>query len=138
MNNLQDSVNRLLEQQNTAFVGSIDHEGFPQVKAMLAPREREGFHTFYFTTNTSSMRVAQFRNEQRASVYFCDQKRFEGVMFKGTMEVLEDPASKELIWQDGDTLYYPLGVTDPDYCVLKFTCLSGRYYNNFSSKTFEV
>lgn len=43
------------------------------------------------------MRVAQFRNEQRASVYFCDQKRFEGVMFKGTMEVLEDLAPKELI-----------------------------------------
>lgn len=138
MNNLQNSVNRLLEQQNTAFVGSIDQEGFPQVKAMLAPRVREGFHIFYFTTNTSSMRVAQFRHEQRASVYFCDQLRFEGVMFKGTMEVLEDPAAKQLIWQDGDTLYYPLGVTDPDYCVLKFTSLSGRYYNNFSSKSFEV
>ncbi|MCL1696700.1 MULTISPECIES: pyridoxamine 5'-phosphate oxidase family protein [unclassified Lysinibacillus] len=138
MNNLQNSVNRLLEQQNTAFVGSIDQEGFPQVKAMLAPRVREGFHTFYFTTNTSSMRVAQFRHEQRASVYFCDQLRFEGVMFKGTMEVLEDPVAKQLIWQDGDTLYYPLGVTDPDYCVLKFTSLSGRYYNNFSSKSFEV
>lgn len=98
MNNLQNSVNRLLEQQKTAFIGSIDQEGFPQVKAMLAPRVREGFHTFYFTTNTSSMRVAQFRNDQRASVYFCDQLRFEGVMFKGTMEVLEDPAAKQLIW----------------------------------------
>lgn len=138
MNNLMKTIDRLIEQESTAFVGSVDQEGFPQVKAMLAPRVREGFRAFYFTTNASSMRVSQFRNEPKACVYFCNQKRFEGVMFTGTMEVLEDQASKELIWRDGDTLYYPLGVTDPDYCVLKFTCLSGRYYNNFSSKTFEV
>lgn len=30
------------------------------------------------------------------------------------------------------------GVTDPDYCVLKFTITSGRYYSNFKSETFPV
>jgi general stress protein 26 len=54
------------------------------------------------------------------------------------MEVLEDSESKEMIWQDGDTMYYPLGVTDPDYCVLKFTADSGRYYSNFKSEDFEI
>ena len=44
--------------RKTAFIGSVDEEGFPCIKAMLAPRERDGA-TFYFTTNTSSMRVAQ-------------------------------------------------------------------------------
>ena len=39
-------------------------------------------------------------------------------MLRGTMEVLTDSASKEMIWQEGDTMYYPEGVTDPDYCVL--------------------
>ena len=48
------------------------------------------------------------------------------------MEVLTDSASKELIWEDGDTMYYKEGVTDPDYCVLKFTAVSGRYFNNKS------
>ncbi len=54
------------------------------------------------------------------------------------MEVLEDAAIKEEIWERGDTMYYPQGVTDPDYCVLKFTAQSGRYYSNFNSEGFEV
>jgi general stress protein 26 len=28
------------------------------------------------------------------------------------MEVLEDSESKEMIWRDGDTMYYPKGVVD--------------------------
>lgn len=59
-------------------------------------------------------------------------------MLIGNMEVLEDSDSKEMIWRDGDTMYYPLGVTDPDYCVLKFVANSGRYYANFNSETFEI
>ena len=54
------------------------------------------------------------------------------------MEVLTDAASKEEIWETGDEMYYPLGVTDPDYCVLKFTAFDGRYYANFKSENFPV
>ncbi|MDR0571236.1 MAG: pyridoxamine 5'-phosphate oxidase family protein [Rickettsiales bacterium] len=56
----------------------------------------------------------------------------------GTMEVLTDAKTKAMIWQDGDTTYYPGGVTDPDYCVLKFKASKGRYYANFKSEDFEV
>ncbi len=41
-------------------------------------------------------------------------------MLIGTMEVLTDQKTKDMIWQHGDTMYYPPGVTDPDNCVLKF------------------
>ena len=54
------------------------------------------------------------------------------------MEILTDSTSKELIWQEGDTMYYPEGVTDPDYCVLKFTAFSGRYYSGFKSDDFTI
>lgn len=52
--------------------------------------------------------------------------------------MLETAEAKERIWQDGDTMYYKEGVTDPDYCVLKFTAVKGRYYSNFKSEDFEV
>ena len=35
-------------------------------------------------------------------------------------------------------MYYPLGVTDPDYCVLKFTAHNGRFYCKFKSENFNV
>ena len=130
------TIGNLVDKQKTAFIGSVDADGFPNMKAMLAPRKREGIRIFYFTTNTSSMRVAQYRENAKACIYFCDTRFFRGVMLKGHMEVLEDPASKEMIWRDGDTMYYPQGVTDPDYCVLRFTADAGRYYSNFHSENF--
>ena len=55
-----------------------------------------------------------------------------------TKHLNENAEHKEMIWQDGGTLFYPQGVTDPDYCVLKFTAVKGRYYSNFKSEDFEV
>ena len=54
------------------------------------------------------------------------------------MEVLTDAKSKEMIWRDGDTEYYPGGVTDPDYCVLKFTAMDGRFYSDFNPRSFII
>lgn len=132
------TIGNIVDKQTVAFLGSIDQEGFPNIKAMLQPRNREGIRTFYFSTNTSSMRVAQFMENNRACVYFCDRRFFKGVMLKGTIEVLTDPASKEMIWMPGDTMYYKEGVTDPDYCVLRFTAFSGRFYSGFKSEDFSV
>ena len=39
----------------------------------------------------------------KASIYFCDEKNFRAVMLKGTMEVLTDQNSKDMIWREGDT-----------------------------------
>jgi len=41
------------------------------------------------------------------------------------MEALQDSTSKERLWERGDTQYYSKGVTDPDYCVLRFTAQAG-------------
>lgn len=132
------TVGNLIDKQKVAFISSVDEEGFPNMKAMLAPRKREGIKVFYFTTNTSSRRVAQYRENSRASIYFCDKRFYRGVMLKGRMEVLEDAGSKEMIWQEGDTMYYSQGVTDPDYCVLKFTAETVRFYSNFKSEDFVI
>lgn len=138
MRNPEQTIGNLIDRQKTALISSVDEDGFPNTKAMLPPRKREGIKIFYFTTNTSSDRVAQYRENPRACLYFFDRRFFRGIMLKGTMEVLEDTASKELIWHKGDTVYYPLGVTDPDYCVLRFTAQTGRYYSNFKSEDFNI
>lgn len=132
------TIGALIDRAGVAIISSVDEDGFPNSKAMLPPREREGIKHIYFTTNTSSLRVAQYRDNPKACVYFFDGRFFKGVMLKGLMEVLEDSASKEMIWRQGDEMYYPKGVTDPDYCVLRFTAGDGRYYSDFRSQDLEV
>ena len=138
LRNPEQTIGNLIDKQKTAFIASVDGDGFPNMKAMLSPRKRDGLREIWFSTNTSSMRVAQYRANPKASVYFYDRRFFRGVQLLGTMEVLEDAAIKEELWEVGDKMYYPQGVTDPDYCVLKFTAQNGRYYSNFKSEDFEV
>ena len=138
MRNPEQTIGNLIDKQSVSLISSMDSEGFPNTKAMLPPRKREGIKVFYFSTNTSSMRVGQYQINPKACIYFFDKRFFRGVMLKGTMEVLEDAESKKMIWRVGDTMYYPQEVTDPDYCVLKFTAQTGRYYSNFNSEDFTV
>jgi general stress protein 26 len=132
------SIAKLIDHCSASIISSVDSDGFPNTKAMLPPRKRNGLREFYFTTNTSSRRVAQYRVNPKACLYFFDGRQFQGVQLIGTMEVLEDSASKQMIWRAGDEMYYPGGVDDADYCVLKFTAHSGRRYGNFHSEDFRV
>ena len=135
---IKELIAQMADKLPIAYISSVDQEGFPWTKAMLSPRVREGIKTFYFTTNTFSLRVAHYKANPKASIYFCDAKGFKGMMLRGTMEVLTDPASKEMIWRNGDEQYYPGGVTDPNYCVLKFTAFDGRFYSDFYPRSFVI
>jgi general stress protein 26 len=138
MRDASKTVGNIIDKAGVSLISSVDEMGFPNTKAMLPPRKRQGIKHLYFTTNTSSMRMKQYSENPKACVYFFDKRFFRGVMLKGTMKVLHDKKTKKMIWQDGDELYYPEGMTDPDYCVLKFTAENGRYYSNFKSEDFGV
>ena len=133
-------IEGFVKRQKVAFICSIDEEGFPNVKAMLKPRKNDRLKEFYFSTNTSSMRVKQYLNNPNACIYFYRKGliKYTGVMLKGRMEVLTDQEIKNMIWRRGDTVFYKGGVTDPDYCVLKFTAECGRYYCNLKTEDFSI
>lgn len=138
MRDQEKTIGGIIDKANVSMIGSVDTDGFPNMKAMLPTRKRVGIKEVYFHTNTSSMRVKQYLANPKASVYFFDKRFFRGVMLKGTMEVLTDASSKEDLWREGDTMYYPEGVDSPDYCILKFTAQTGRYYSNFKSEDFTI
>lgn len=59
-------------------------------------------------------------------------------MLKGKMDVLTDQETKNMLWEKGDVIFYKKGVTYLDYCVLKFTAQSGRYYCDLKTKNFDI
>jgi general stress protein 26 len=138
MRDAEKTIGGMLDKQKITYIAGVDGEGFPEMRAMLAPRKRDGIKTVWFTTNTSSAKVAEYLADDKAAVYVADTRFFRGALLKGTMEVLTDGESKEMLWRIGDRLYYHGGVTDPDYCVLKFTAASGKYYANFKTESFTI
>lgn len=135
----REHIFQFILKQKVSFIASVNEDGFPTIKAMLPPRKIEG-NCFYFSTNTSSMRSQQFMNNPKASIYFYNKGlfRYEGIMLTGTMEVLQEEKIKKEVWRVGDTMFYKQGVTDPDYCVLKFTAIEGRHYCDLKTESFRV
>ena len=127
----------LVKMSNIINVGSCDHLEYPNIKAMLL-MGHEGLKTFYFSTNTSSKRVAQFKINPKACLYFVDPEERKGLMLTGKIEILQDKESKENFWKDGFEKYYRLGVEDPDYSILRFTAIKGNYYHNLHNVDFEL
>lgn len=138
MRNAIKTIGCIIDKASTSIISSVDNQGYPNTKAMVPPRMREGIKYIYFSTSSSSMRVKQYSDNPKACVYFYDKRFVRGVMLKGRMEVLHDAKSKDMIWRDGDEIYYPKGINDPNYCVLKFTAESGRIYSNLKSEDFQV
>ena len=83
----KEYIIEFIQKQKVAFIASVDEQGYPNMKAMFTPRKIEE-NSFYFSTNTSSMRAQQFMKNPKASVYFYNKGRFkyEGIMLTGTME----------------------------------------------------
>jgi general stress protein 26 len=138
MRNPSEIIGNLIEKQSLSFISSVDENGYPNTKAMLPPVKREGIKTFYWHTNSSSMKIKQYENNAKACIYFCDKRFFRGVMLKGKMEVLNDKNIKQELWKDEFSMYYQGGMDGGDFIILKFTAEEGRFYSNFHSENFEI
>lgn len=125
-----DRASSLMKQCKVCFLSTVNGTGFPETRAMLNLRNpihypnlealfvEEGL-TLYFSTNTSSDKVAQMRRNSVACVYFVDESSFVGLMLQGRVEVLNDAPTQRRIWQQGWEMYYPQGPEDPDHTVLR-------------------
>jgi general stress protein 26 len=118
----------LMDKAKTCLFGTNGEDGFPQIKAFLNIKH-DGFKKVWFSTNTSSKRVQRLKQDNRASVYYVDETKFQGLLLTGTVEIMQDLQSRKMLWTEGAEVYYPLGVTDPDYSVLCFTAKKLNYYH---------
>jgi general stress protein 26 len=127
-----------LANNKIAFVGSVNENNEPNIKAMLVEKHN-GLKTFYFASNNSAMRTEQYKHNDNACIYFYSGLIYKGLMLEGVMEILNDEESKKLIWKNSlKYIYKDGGVNDPDYCVLKFTANSGRYYYKYETESFKI
>ncbi|HWT73955.1 MAG TPA: pyridoxamine 5'-phosphate oxidase family protein [Mobilitalea sp.] len=134
--NKQDII-KLVENSRDAIVCSIDENGFPNAKTMFRLKN-DSLETFWFSTNVSAIRTGHWQQSPEACIYFVDAVDFHGLMLIGKMQVCTDAKTKQAFWKEGDEMYYPLGPTDPDYCILRFTANQGNYYHGLQKLLFNV
>lgn len=137
---VKENVQKLYASVNTFILSCVDQDGYPLTKAVVPGKYRESLSEIYFCTNTSSYFVSAIEKNHKASVYFFSRKLlWKGCMLKGDMEIVSDMAVKEKYWQEKfKNAYSEKSYTDPDFCVLKFVPVSGRFYSLYTPKDFEI
>ena len=114
-------IENFIDKQKVSFICSVDEQNYPNVKAMLKPRKRNGLKEFYFSTNTSSARVKQYQSNPNASIYFYRKGliKYVGVMLKGKMEVLTDQETKNMLWKTKFPIVLMLQIWKTIICGIK-------------------
>mgnify|MGYP001614122952 CR=1 FL=1 len=132
-------ASEIIEKTRHCLVATNGDDGYPNIKTMTN-RKHDGFKTIWFATDTSSNRVQQLKRDKRACVYCLDAETAKGLMLVGDMEILHDIELKRMIWIKGEEKYNPLGVEDPEWCLLRFTAKRANVVDAMQNKglTFEI
>lgn len=134
----REGIYEFISRQRTSLISSVDEEGYPATRALIQPVLVEG-NDIYFATYTSSRKVRHYRSNPKACVYFFEKERdFAGVEIKGTMEICNDQPIKARFWKPFFTRFYKKGVTDPDYCILKFTGFEAQWFSRQKTETVKL
>lgn len=147
----REIILQILRTSQAAILTTVDKKGYPQTRAMLNLRyikqwpklvpffQKQGNDFIqYFTTNTSSTKVTDIKQNPAVSVYYCIPDEWRGVMFGGKMEIVEDVKTKKLLWQEDWDRYYPSGFADPDHTVLRLLPTIARGWNQSTTFRFGI
>ncbi|UCC20282.1 MAG: pyridoxamine 5'-phosphate oxidase family protein [Promethearchaeota archaeon] len=140
----------LMETSKAAYLTTVDSDGYPITRAMFNLRNKEQFPEFskffagldnefdiFISTNTSSTKHKHIQKNPKICVYYCDPEDFKGVMFGGEVEVIDDMDIKRKIWLDWWTRYYPEGLEDPDYLLLRLDPKTAEFYYRLQKVQFK-
>jgi general stress protein 26 len=138
---VKEKAQKLHKKVNTFILTCVGEEGYPLAKAVVPARVRDSLNEMYFCTNTLSIFANNVAKNPKASVYFYSRKPivWQGCLLSGDMQIVEDMAVKQRFWQEKfKGAYEQQSYADPDFCVLKFVPVAGRFYSNYTPESFEI
>lgn len=122
--NIEEKAAQIVAAAQVITVASIDENGYPRPVAMVKIKDENG--AIYVSTGTTSAKTAHFKANPKAGISIVEGGN--SVVYTGEMEIVADEAVKRSLWGDWMLDHFPGGVTDPEYCVLKFTPKSSTYW----------
>ena len=91
---------------------------------------------FYLSTSKSSRKITAIEGNPEVSLYFCDADKYRSAMFSGKAEVLNDQVLREALWDDSWRIYWPSGVWDEDYVLVRLA--PSNVMGWWGSQSYEV
>jgi len=135
-----EKAEKLFKSVGTFIISCSGKDGYPLIKAVVPGKYRLSLKEIFFCTNTSSKFAHEIGHNNKASVYFFSKLLiWKGCMLKGSMEIVSDMEIKMKYWQKKfKSAYSEKSYTDPDFCVLRFVPVFGRFYSWYKAEDFEI
>jgi len=120
---------KLMDESEAVFLATVGAKG-PIIRALVNLRRadaypgicerarRDGF-AVYLATSRKSSKVREIVADPRVSLYYCVPARYEGVTLNGTARIVDDEDLRRALWCEAWRIYWPDGLGNPDYCVLR-------------------
>ena len=125
-----------LEKCNALTVSSITEKGYPRI-CVLIKLKAQGIKTIYFSTGTSSNKIAHYKSNSKAGVTFFNDN--DSVTLIGNMMVIEDKKTKDELWQAWLLKHFPNGgKDDPEYAIIKFEANEATIYIKEHFETIKI
>lgn len=148
---LKKYVIDLMTRTKVAFLTTIDKEGLPHIRAIDNLRNPKRFphcskvfigsddsFLVYISTNTSSEKVKQINNNNNIALYYCISEEIKGVMVRGCAEIVDGYEIKKKIWINRMKIYYPKGVEDPDFTLIRLIPNYIKAYNRLHNYIIDL
>ena len=125
---LETKAAELLDRVNIATLTSINENGYPRT-CVMGKAGNNGFREIYFITSKRSKlngKSTHFEHNSKASVcYFLGH---DSVTLIGNVEFVEDRVTQERIWNEEHRRFFPKGLNDPKFRLLKFHTIEATFW----------
>lgn len=82
----------------------------------------------FLLTDSGSVKVHEISENPRATLTFQGTRQFAAV--RGEVIISQDKALLDTLWKETWKIWFPLGKTDPNIAVLKFSAHEGEFWDN--------
>ena len=142
---------QLMEVSDMVYLTTLQPDGYPHTRSVWNLRNRKSFGRLWpffkernkdflvlFGTNTSSNKIKHIIANPKVSAYYCDPADYRGLTLIGDAVIDDDMEIKKMLWDPAWTFYYPKGIEDPDFSVIRLKPRRAKYYHRGEVCDFAV
>ena len=125
---IEAKASQLLEKCIVLALASINEKGYPRI-CVVSKVKANDFKDIYFVTSKRSHlsgKATHFENNSKASM--CYTLEGDSVTLIGNVEFIEDKVLQAQFWNESDRSFFPRGIDDPKFRLLKFHTIEATFW----------
>ena len=123
--NDEDKASWILDRCGYVTLSTINDEGFPRPVA-IDVISHDGIREIWMTTYRTSAKAGHILLNPKAGISFV--READSASLIGFAEIIAEEDMLRRYWKDFFIHYYPDGVHDENYCLIRFTTLKAKLW----------